>query len=132
MRFTVPRKKITPINLTPLINVIFLLLIFFMVTASMEKMDTLPVTIPVSQEIKNTAPGHITIYITATNQLAIDDQPVNASERADVIRHIFTTHPPDLVSIKADQAASATLVIEILHLLENAGMTEVALLTELS
>lgn len=109
----------------PLINVVFLLLIFFMVAGHLSATDPFAVTPPHSDT--ETAPDMDThlILIDRQGHLALDGLPL--SEAA--LIEAFGSSPMTTVRIKADGAVDAVTVITLMERLRAAGLTNLQLLT---
>ena len=88
MNFRPQRHSETEINITPLIDVVFLLLIFFMVSTTFERESEIRITLPeASEEQAEAKPEFILVRIDAGGQIYIDDDPlitnrVSAIDRA--------------------------------------------------
>lgn len=109
----------------PLINVVFLLLIFFMVAGQLSATDPFTVTPPHSDN--EAAPDRNThlILIDRRGQLALDGLPL--SEAALIAA--FGRSPMTSVRVKADGAVDAIRVIALMERLRGAGLTDLQLLT---
>jgi biopolymer transport protein ExbD len=109
----------------PLINVVFLLLIFFMVAGHLSATDPFTVTPPHS--VTEAAPDRNThlILIDRQGQLALDGLPL--SEAA--LIEAFGRSPMTTVRVKADGAVDAIRVIALMERLRGADLTDMQLLT---
>lgn len=121
-----PREELE-LNLIPLIDVIFMLLIFFMLTTTFVHDRTLNVTLPVSsQGTEKSAPvkDHV-IEIAQDGRIAIDGKILGADEILPVLKGIAADQQPVVVWADADVVNQK--VITVLDLARKAGITKVGL-----
>jgi len=123
----------------PLINVVFLLLIFFMLAGRLAAVDPFPLTPPRSAAAGAQEQAALLVQIGADGRLALDGEVMDeeALHRAvaERIRDARTDMEdgddpaePDL-RIKADGAAPTVRVVEVMNLLRRAGVERLTLLT---
>lgn len=112
-------------RILPLINVVFLLLIFFMVVGRLSVADPFRVEPPRSANGAGAERGPTVLLIGADGQLALDGKPVETGALAAAITELRT----EAVRVKADGAASAGLVVGVLRTLREAGVERTQLLT---
>lgn len=121
-----PREELE-LNLIPLIDIIFMLLIFFMLTTTFVHDRTLNVTLPVSsQGTEKSAPvkDHV-IEIAQDGRIAIDGKILGADEIFPVLKRIAADQQPVVVWADADVVNQK--VITVLDLARKAGITKVGL-----
>lgn len=127
MRFVVPSRRSETENTLPLINVVFLLLIFFMVAGRLSQSDPFLVVPPHS--ISEVPPGgrDLVVHIDATGRIALEGNTVAAehlaAEIAPLLGEGYAVH------LKADGAADATGVVAAMEALRDAGIERLLLLT---
>lgn len=112
-------------RILPLINIVFLLLIFFMVAGHLSATDPFAITPPHSDT--ETTPDMDThlILIDRQGRLALDGLPLTAA----ALLEAFGSSPMSSVRIKADGAVDAIKVIALMERLRGAGLTDLQLLT---
>lgn len=135
MKFPAPERREVGENLIPLINIVFLLLIFFMVAGALSSDDIFQVEPPDSTSpMEPDNEGHM-ILLSRDGRLALDDEPLEAAElRSRLVAWVEGAEPigaaaPPPVRIKADQDASADQLLDLMELLREAGVERVLLLT---
>ncbi|MDF1735082.1 MAG: biopolymer transporter ExbD [Minwuia sp.] len=112
-------------RILPLINVVFLLLIFFMIAGHLTATDPFAVTPPHSAtETTPDADSHL-ILIDRNGRLALDGRPLPEA----AVLAAFGSGPANMVRIKADGAVDAVTVIALMERLRAAGLSELQLLT---
>lgn len=122
-------------GLIPLINIVFLLLIFFMVAGALSAQHVLQVEAPESELAGLVEPPDALILLDAQGRLAVEDVPVDADGLREHLRGLLLdaeSGPEEfMVHIKADQAASAEALLDVMDLLRDLGLAKVTLLTVL-
>lgn len=118
-------------NLIPLINIVFLLLIFFMVAGQIQMQDDSNVQPPSSDTLEGGASTVVDIIITRQNEVMLDGEPLTLEqlevrlqqERFDGVEHL---------QIKADRDVKAAELGQLLEVLRLSGMGRIRLLTQTS
>ena len=119
------------IDLTPMLDVVFIMLIFFIVTASFVKESSIDVNVPESQE--NPPPPSddnktILVSITASNEIWMEDRRVDARAVRANIERLHAESPEAPVVIKADAKASAKTFVAVADAAREAKVFNVSLL----
>ena len=116
-------------NLLPLVNVVFLLLIFFMVAGAFSKPEFFNISAPYAQQDDSAANTTLTILMNAEGQLAIGDQFIPQSSLVTVVNEALLTENLNKVQIKADSKAQADALVSLLEQLSTTNLDAVHLLT---
>ena len=126
------RKRRLLINIAPLIDVMFLLLIFFMVSSTFRETMGIDVALPDSSSAEEQAPADLRIYLDAEGQLMLEDAPAPQSVEAVTARvtAFLEEHPEGWVLLNADAAAQAQRVVDVFDAVREAGGEGVILSTE--
>lgn len=134
MNLRPPRRPQAQENsMIPLINVVFLMLAFFMILGQIEPPDAVRLEPPesLSREVQG---EYAAILLVAANQaLYLDNRPLQAGQLSGEIRRLLeTTADPRSVRVlvKADGSLPATELREVLALLRTGGLLRVSLATE--
>jgi biopolymer transport protein TolR len=125
------RTPLSEINVTPLVDVMLVLLIIFMVTAPLLKAGV-PVELPDSRAKALSEEKHqITISVARDGQIYIDDAPVAPGELADRLESVEPG--PDgkkpLVTLRADKANDWGRMMAVMGELNRAGFTSISLIS---
>ena len=135
MKFRPQRQSETDINITPLIDVVFLLLIFFMVSTTFERESELKITLPeASEEQVETKPDPILVRIDANEQIYIGDKPLVNTKVATIGAALneqaqALTDPP--VIIRADAGVSHQTVIKVMDAARQYGLVNITFATRI-
>lgn len=127
----VQRQRDDGENLIPLINIVFLLLIFFMLAGTFKSADQLDVSPPSSLSQKSAEEEQVVVLLSATGRLAIGEREVDLSELRGVIMERLSAEPELQVQLKADESLAAEALIEVMESLRDAGLKKLVLLTML-
>lgn len=115
------------VNLTPLIDVVFILLIFFLVTASFTKEAGIEVNRPTAQTAVRQERGNLIIAISKNGEIWIDNQKVDIRTIRVHIEQLHAQNPEGTVIILADRDTRTGATVEVLDQVRLAGVTNVAL-----
>ena len=132
MRFQPATAEEPEINLTALIDVVFLLLIFFMVSTTFDRQQALPITLPdASQGAPSVESATFEIVLGPDGMLSTSgwSGPVDDSQWLNVVREWQTTSPQGTVIVYADTQARHGEVVGVLDQLANAEVQSVQVAT---
>lgn len=115
------------INLTPLIDVVFILLIFFVVTSSFVKESGVDVSRPQADSATPQTSASIFVSVTAAGEVWIDRKVVAIRALRPLIAQLHEQNPQGSLVIVADRAAPTGLVVQVLDQARLAGISNVAL-----
>lgn len=113
----------------PLINVVFLLLIFFMVAGQLSKTDPIQIEPPLSESDKDPGERLVQVLIAQDGRLLVSGKEVPSAELSSRLSRVLASSSDKTVHVKADGAADALDVIRILETAKAAGAEKVKLLT---
>lgn len=113
----------------PLINVVFLLLIFFMIAGAIEKSDLFDLLPPQSISERQAEEGGVTILLSAEGQLALEDVPITAAELEREVAARLAETPGLPVRLKADGRGEAVETVALMEHLRRAGVKKLQLIT---
>jgi biopolymer transport protein TolR len=124
MRRRAPAAALGEINVTPLVDVVLVLLLVFMVTAPMMSRG-IDVSLPVANQPKDDPDVRITISINAREQIFIEDRPVNALLLEDRLRGMMEGRTSKVVYLRADEGLRYGKVIEVVDRIKRAGVEQI-------
>jgi len=118
------------VNLTPLIDMVFILLIFFLVTASFTKESGIDVNRPTAQSAVRQERGNLIIAIDKNGEIWIDNQHVDIRTIRAHIEQLHAQNPEGTVIILADKDTRTGATVDVLDQVRLAGVTNVAIAAE--
>jgi biopolymer transport protein ExbD len=129
MRFAPPRPRRDEERILPLINVVFLLLIFFMVAGRFTLSDPWHIEPPRSASEGIAQARELVVMVGADGRLALDGVEMDDAGLEDALRARLGDTEPSMVRLKADGRVEATRVVGVMELLRDAGASRLRLLT---
>ncbi|MDA1091625.1 MAG: biopolymer transporter ExbD [Proteobacteria bacterium] len=113
----------------PLINVVFLLLIFFIMTGALHSVDYFNVDPPSSSSEVQASLDEMVILVGGDGRLAIDNREVDEVDLQLSISDKLAANAGAVFRIKADGRVDAARVVELMEMIEAVGVRRVMLLT---
>ena len=131
MRFEGYRRSSKTPNLTPLIDVVFLLLIFFMLTSHFVKNESLDIDLPEAETGEQLQEGEVLeVVIDAQGKLIYQQQMLDVTALEETLRNDLQYVQDKNIRIKGDERADLGKAIEVLDIARKAGATGVDIVTE--
>ena len=132
MQFSPKHRRKAVINIISLVDVVFLLLIFFTVSATFMEQPALKIDLPESgaEPPDTDAPEPMTVYITSEGEVFFGEQMVRVDELSKIFRESLQEGRPPVLSVKADQDVVHGKVIEVMDLARQSGVEMVTVATE--
>lgn len=118
------------IDLTPMLDVVFIMLIFFIVTASFIKEAGIEVNRPEASTSTKKENVNILIAVSATNEIWIDKRRIDKRAVRSVIERMHAENPKGAVVIQADNESNTETVAGVIDSARAAGVYDVSLATE--
>ena len=115
-------------NLTPMIDMTFLLLIFFMVTARLtDQKVSVPLMLPIASAAREpkTIESREIINIDAGGNYFVGEQPVTEGELKAFLVERFRNYPPVRVYLRADARARSEFTSKVVEMATEAGVQDV-------
>ncbi|MCB9987392.1 MAG: biopolymer transporter ExbD [Rhodospirillales bacterium] len=125
------RSVSAEINVTPLVDVMLVLLVIFMATAPMLSAGV-PVDIPESQAgaIHEDDQGPIEVALTATGQIYVGETPVTQDRLIELLEAMTKDNPDRRIFLRADKELNYGDVMRTLGAMNAAGFGKIALITQ--
>lgn len=118
------------INLTPMLDVVFIMLIFFIVTATFIKQAGIDVFRPDAESAVQKPTVSVLVAIGPNGDIWIDKKQVDESAVRANIERLHAENPKGGLVVQADKAAKYQKVAAVLNAARAAGITQVAISTE--
>jgi biopolymer transport protein ExbD len=127
MKLKRPPLRQSPETIVSLIDVVFFLLVFFMLIGRMDATAPFEVTPPTASSGADMPAGGITLSVGEDGSLALDGTEILKSDLAEAIQKVLSTAPDTLVRINAHRAAELRHVLPLVSQIEEMGANEVVL-----
>ncbi len=118
------------VNLTPMLDVVFIMLIFFIVTASFVKESGIDVNKPRAATAERKEKGNILVAISANNEIWIDRRQVDPRALRANIERMHAENPNGAVVIQADEESKNGLLVLVMDAARQAGVKNVSIAAE--
>jgi|TARA_R110000782_G_scaffold44130_4_gene98980 biopolymer transport protein ExbD len=115
------------IDMTPMLDIVFIMLIFFIVTSSFIKESGITVQSPSAATATEQPKGNILIAISPEGAIWIDRQPVDVRAVRAAVERMLVDQPDSTVIVQADRDSRSGLVIQVMDQVRLAGVVDVAL-----
>ncbi len=118
------------VNLTPMLDVVFIMLIFFIVTASFVKESGIDVNRPSAATAERKEKGNILVAISEDNEIWIDRRQVDPRALRANIERMHAENPNGAVVIQADEESKNKLLVLVMDAARTAGVKNVSVAAE--
>lgn len=118
------------LSVVPLVNIVFLLLIFFMLVGQVSSPEPLNVEPPRSASGKEDTGQTVKILLTRDGRIAMDQAVIARSDLDQRVADVLSRRPDASFQIKADARVDAVAMIRTMEQLRDAGVERLSLLTE--
>jgi biopolymer transport protein ExbD len=120
-------KDDSQIDITPMLDVVFIMLIFFIVTATFVKQAGIDVDKPAAYTAMLQEKASILIAIDANDEVWIDRRNVSPQALLSIIERLHAENPRGSVVIQADRHSTNKALVKVLDAATRSGVTEVAI-----
>jgi biopolymer transport protein ExbD len=122
-------NQISDINMTPLMDLTFILLITFIITFPLIEQGV-AINLPKGKAADMKDVVSRSISVNLKKQLYLDDLPVSKEELVSAMMDIGLGEPDTTIYVRADRKLAYGEVVEIMRILHDANITKMALVTE--
>ncbi len=130
MEFERRKHNHTHINIAPLVDVVFLLLLFFMLTSHLIQEPAIKIKLPESKTSEAQSENIKTIYITKNGEIYFMDKRVDLERLKTVISEYIVNPENDFLRIKADKESEVGLLVRVIDEVRLAGIKNYSIVTE--
>jgi len=131
IRYRKRQQEEQGIDMSPLIDMVFILLIFFMVSTTFVKDMDLDINRPKATSSTPSSTKAIRVYIDSSGDTFLDNQPVRSWVIQSKLRDMLRTSTDASVLIITDESVAASKLIEVVDQCRLAGATNVGVVTEI-
>lgn len=131
MKFANPRRVAPQFNLTPLIDILFIVLVFLVLTTTFKDVTTFQVTLPTASSSAvepRTVPGLIHLTVAEDGSLEFRGERIDLDEFRGVLAAIEDPEEAT-VRLRADARVSHGVVVEVLDVVRRARITQISIET---
>ncbi|MBU0571785.1 MAG: biopolymer transporter ExbD [Candidatus Omnitrophica bacterium] len=126
------RKKIkTHLDIAPLIDIVFLLLIFFMLTANFIMQPGIKIKLPTAKTAEPQEDEKLTIFISRENEIFLNGQKINIDELREMVRIELESASKKIIVLKADELVNLGLAVKVIDISKQAGAKGIVISAEI-
>ncbi len=124
------RQEEAQVDLTPMLDIVFIMLIFFIVTSTFVRESGIEVDKPQATNVVNQKDVGIFIAVTADNDVYIDKKMVDIERVQAALEAMLLDKPESSLVIQADERAFSGTVIQVMDAAKGAGIEKIAIAAE--
>lgn len=129
MEFERIRRRHTHIDIAPLVDMVFLLLLFFMLTYQVVAEHGIEVSLPESETSQVQEKTEVEIIVDAKGDLYINDTQINLDQLPEALNRLFTSKDQPLI-IRADRQAHVGILVNIMDAGRSSGFSNISILSQ--
>lgn len=123
---TIAQEEESTINMTPMLDVVFIMLIFFIVTSSFVKEAGISVIKPEAETAKQKIRTSLLIAVNRKNDVWIARKKVDKPAVKAVVQKLYSENPKGAVVIQADKESSSEAVLFVMEAAREVGVQDIA------
>jgi biopolymer transport protein ExbD len=118
------------VNVTSFIDVLFVLLLFFMVSTTFVNQPAMSLDLPKAVHSQGTRQPAIIVYVDQNGLIRLNDEPVDDALLDSALRSRLVTSEDKAVVLKADSRVSHGTVVHVLDIIKGAGVVKLTIATQ--
>lgn len=123
-------QPMSEINVTPLVDVMLVLVVIFIITAPLLA-SSIKLDLPKSEAARpNEAPLYVTLAVNRAGQAFLNDQPVSSTELDQRLRQSAVLNPATEVQLRADEAVPYGRIVELMGIAQKAGLNRIGFVAD--
>ena len=124
------QRPLSDINVTPLVDVMLVLLVIFIITAPLMA-SSIKLDLPRTDAGQpNETPAFVSLVVDAAGKVFLDDQPVTTGALAQRLAQAAERNKDTEIQLRADQSVPYGKVVELMGIANKAGLTRIGFVTE--
>lgn len=121
------KKRSMILNVTSLVDVLFLTLIFLLVTTTFGHSPAVTVTLPRSATAEEAVDTPSMVYLTVDGKVFLDQQAVTEAELPTLLKKLRSDSGEDRMVLRADAGAAHGDVVRLIDVIKQSGFTRISL-----
>jgi biopolymer transport protein ExbD/biopolymer transport protein TolR len=124
------QTALSDINITPLVDVVLVLLVIFMITAPVLQ-SGIEVAVPKTKTVKQITQQRTVVTIDSQQRVYLDDKPVNVNDLPGMLQHKDGADPArQVIYLRADQRVPFGAFASVMDAVKQAGITNISIVTQ--
>jgi biopolymer transport protein ExbD len=131
MSFDLPRslRRPRPINVISLIDIMFVLILFFMVAGHLEKVTIIEIALPLADSGQTMDEGPIEVMLGRYDEILINEELQDVNGVLATLKTQLALNPDRVITIKADALLDANKLVDFMQAVRDAGGRNLSLVT---
>ncbi|MES2985141.1 MAG: biopolymer transporter ExbD [Pseudomonadota bacterium] len=130
MEFARTTRKLRAISMVSLIDIVFTIILFFIVAGHMEKFSIIPVDLPSADSGQRLDEGPIVVMLGKYGEMLINDELFDPEQAASELKRQLAVNSARVITIKADAMLEANKLVDFMELIRAAGGKNLSLVTQ--
>lgn len=123
-------QPMSEINVTPLVDVMLVLVVIFIITAPLLT-SSIQLDLPKTQAAKpSEAPKFVSVVIDKSAQVFLDDKPVGLPALTEALQKAATANPETEVQLRADESVAYGKVVVVMGIAQKAGLNRIGFVAD--
>lgn len=131
MKFRAKKPRKALINITSLIDVLFLLLIFVMVSSTFLEQPGIKLELPQAQSAVVVQQKEYSLYVDKDGKLFLNDKPITTEDLEKKLKDAIPTMKDNSLILKADRDVSHGIVVQVMDIVKKSGVKKLIIGTKL-
>ncbi len=123
------RSSLAEINITPLVDVVLVLLVIFMITAPVLQ-SGIEVAVPKTRTVKEITEQRLVLTINRDQQVFLGDTPVNVHDLGQKLRQSSGDTKKQVIYLRADERVPFGAFASVMDAVKQAGITNISIVTQ--
>lgn len=117
------------INITPLVDVVLVLLVIFMITAPVLQ-SGIQVNVPKTKTVREITEQRTVLTINKDNEVFLNDKPINLNDLPNILRSQSSDTTKQIIYLRADQSVSFGTFATLMDAVKQSGITNISIVTQ--
>jgi biopolymer transport protein TolR len=123
------RSSLAEINITPLVDVVLVLLVIFMITAPVLQ-SGIEVSVPKTRTVREITEQRVVLTIDREQNIFLGDSPVNIHDLPERLRQPNTDPSKQVIYLRADERVPFGAFANVMDAVKQAGITNISIVTQ--
>ena len=123
------QSSLADINITPLVDVVLVLLVIFMITAPVLQ-SGIEVAVPKTKTVKEITEQRVVVTIDRDQQVFLGDKPINVHELPSKLRSGESDTTKQVIYLRADERVPFGAFASVMDAVKQAGITNISIVTQ--
>jgi biopolymer transport protein ExbD len=130
MKFQTQHKLLSIFSFSSLTDIVFLLLIFFLLTSSFVIQPGIRVQLPRAEAAERESQRHVVITVSRNGDIFLNDRQVTLESLGSFLQAAVGQNRDQMVIIKADQQVSLQMAVQVMDVAKGVGVSKLLIATQ--